>query len=191
MTVPGSARGVVGRGQARDVFFPRLTTNRENLCNTAALQSLKIHSNHCVTAGDLSVLQTLFSTRGHGFKQNHRIHTTDATGVRDSFWEAVFASTAVVPKAAPSSLRPDQIDPVSAKIFASEFERTTSFLNAGGIAAVHARGRDREAIWDAMKRREVFGTSGHRMLVWFDLINGGSDVLPMGSETEMSINPRF
>jgi len=194
MTVPGSTpEEWLDAGQARDVFLPAFNYKpRKSVQYGLALQSFEDPQQPLrYRWGFIGSTDTHSARAGHGFKQDHRIHTTDATGVRDSFWEAVFASTAVVPKAAPSSLRPDQIDPVSAKIFASEFERTTSFLNAGGIAAVHARGRDRDAIWDAMKRREVYGTSGHRMLVWFDLINAGSDVLPMGSETEMSTNPRF
>jgi hypothetical protein len=42
-----------------------------------------------------------------------------------------------------------------------------------------------------MKRREVYGTSGHRMLLWFDLIQDEKMPLPMGSELDTQDAPHF
>ena len=73
-----------------------------------------------------------------------------------------------------------------------ETERRSSFMSTGGLVAVHAEGRDRNSIWQALKQREVYGTSGDRMLLWFDLIDGGGQtVSAMGSEIEYADKPRF
>jgi len=75
-----------------------------------------------------------------------------------------------------------------------EVERQASFLMTGGLVAVHSAGRDRESIWSALERREVYGTTGQRTLLWFDLLNppgSRGQLLPMGGETRMSSSPIF
>jgi len=75
-----------------------------------------------------------------------------------------------------------------------ETERQASFFLTGGLIAAHAEGRDREAIWQSLMRKEVYATSGPRILLWFHLLNPpgsrGTEI-PMGGQTEMSSNPIF
>ena len=72
-----------------------------------------------------------------------------------------------------------------------EMERTSSFFYTGGLVATHSQDKSRESIWNSLKTKEVYATSGTRILLWFDLLNSGEGIIPMGSETKMKTNPRF
>jgi hypothetical protein len=71
-----------------------------------------------------------------------------------------------------------------------EFERQGSFFMTGGLVAVHSVGRDRESIWHALERKEVYATSGERILLWFDYAGPGRPQ-PMGSSLASAANPMF
>jgi len=77
-----------------------------------------------------------------------------------------------------------------------EFERFASFFGTGGLVAVHSSGRARQSIWEALERKEVYGTSGDRILLWFDLVTGSDEegrerTSPMGSQVLSADNPEF
>jgi hypothetical protein len=107
---------------------------------------------------------------------------TFATGMKSKFWEYSYDAEdpnfPEIPKITPGESQPDS-------------ERVSSFVYPGGILAVHSSGRGKEAIWTALKNKNVYGTSGPRILLWFDLMNSPEGKIPMGSEIIMSQNPRF
>ncbi len=73
-----------------------------------------------------------------------------------------------------------------------EPERLASFFLTGGLVATHSNGKNRDAIWNSIKRKEVYATSGPRILLWFNLVNApNGEEVPMGSDIKMSENPRF
>jgi hypothetical protein len=119
---------------------------------------------------------------GTGYKQYERRKMTFATGVKSKIWEYQYEAEdpnfPEIPKINPGESQPDS-------------ERVSSFVYPGGILAVHSDGRGRDAIWTALKNKNVYGTSGPRILLWFDLINAPLGKAPMGSEIVMSQNPRF
>jgi hypothetical protein len=126
---------------------------------------------------------------GTGYKERDRLDTTEARGARDRAIYEFLTPQAGEEKSAVArdfdtlrgSLSPIQV---------LDFERQASFFASGGLAAVHSAGRSREAIWDAFLRKEIYGTSGPRILLWFDLLNGDAP-RPMGSEVRLAEAPRF
>ena len=70
-------------------------------------------------------------------------------------------------------------------------DRARLFYYTGGLTAVHAQGRDRQAIFDALDRRETYGTSGDRIALWFDWIAPDGTSKPMGSEIEVRSAAKF
>jgi len=96
----------------------------------------------------------------------------------------------------PPAERTPESRPVTPDLYSSSWatwdvERTNSMSITGGLVAVHATSRSRDAIWNALKSRNVYATSGERMLLWMNLVNSPGSVLPMGSAVRMNRNPEF
>jgi len=130
---------------------------------------------------------------GTGYKEFDRFGTTEVIGAPDAAWRRRLSPPAVPP--APKSTVLD-FNRLPRGLEGLEGERNVSFFMTGGLVAVHANGRSRNEVWNALKRKEVYGTSGDRILLWFDLINApgpdGRDVsVPMGGETRLAQPPRF
>jgi hypothetical protein len=73
-----------------------------------------------------------------------------------------------------------------------DWQRQNSYYYSGGLVAVHAQGRSRDDIWDALDKRQVYATTGERMLLWFDLLNPPTDEsVAMGGSATLTETPRF
>ena len=126
---------------------------------------------------------------GTGYKERDRLDTTEARGARDVDTYRFLTPQATEEKAGePRSFETlrESLSPLQVL----DFERQASFFASGGLAAVHSVSRSRDAIWDALLRKETYATSGPRILLWFELLSGGAP-RPMGSEARLAETPRF
>ncbi len=127
---------------------------------------------------------------GTGYKEFARLQMTEARGAPSESWRNAMFGDRGQPE--PESTTYTIATLMQRPPFELMWmERQASFFITGGLVAVHATERSREAIWDAMQSRNVYGTSGDRLLLWFDIKNGPEGVLPMGSELEFTGTPKF
>jgi hypothetical protein len=136
-----------------------------------------------------------YARGGTGYKEIYRPGNTESRERTRGDAGAVAALFRRDPEEPVAESRPFDLETTEISGFQLfETERQASFFLTGGLIATHAEGRDREAIWQSLLRREVYGTSGPRILLWFHLLNPpgsrGAEV-PMGSQTEMNTNPIF
>lgn len=126
---------------------------------------------------------------GTGYKEIARHGMTEAGGPINETWRRFFVP-AEDPQIQSRRFSREELASVAA-FRLLEMERQGSFWLTGGLAAVHSEGRSRGEVWDALQRRETYATSGPRILMWFDLLNGGDGTAPMGSTVELDRNPVF
>ena len=198
LTVPGAKPAEwLDAGQCRDCTLPAF-----NYRPGGAAQYLLALSNFDAGGvprrfrfGFIASSDNHFARPGTGYKEVHRRGFTESNriGRREGMLESVLGppeEEAAIAESHPYDRAGSRLTPL--QVF--ELERQASFFSTGGLVAVHAAGRDRGAIWDALQRREVYGTSGPRILLWFDLLNppgSRGETLPMGGEARMTSNPIF
>lgn len=129
---------------------------------------------------------------GTGYKERDRMHNVEGfaiadPGIRDFIMRSL-------PEKLPFSVPVPPGEDGDQAWRLSHVERGSSFFLTGGLIATHATDRSRDAIWSSLERKEIYATSGDRILLWFDLLNAddtGAVVAAMGSEVSMRSNPRF
>jgi len=142
--------------------------------------------------GFVASSDTHFARAGTGYREFSPLGMTDLTGA-----SATELRELVEPSPGKPGGRAVPFDPSGLVVLpGGDVARSASYYYTGGLVAAHATGRDRTALWDAFRRREVYGTSGPRILLWFDLLNGagpdgGEALVPMGGVTGMARAPRF
>ncbi len=127
---------------------------------------------------------------GTGYKEFGRLRMTEARGAPSESWRASMFGSRGKPE--PQSVT-YTIDGLMERppFELMWMERQASFFITGGLVAAHVEERSREAIWDALQSRNVYGTSGDRILLWFDLKNAPDGPRPMGSELSFDRVPKF
>lgn len=191
-TVPGtSVEDWLGCGQCEDCFLPGfdhrpMTTGQYALAITHEPEG---ESPLRYRFGLIGSSDNHRARPGTGYKEVDRYGMTDVTGART---EAMARTRFMDDRdPAPESVRYDHENAPLGLARLRHMERQASFWVTGGLVAAHSTGRAREAIWDAFHRREVYATSGGRILLWFDWFAPDGTKRPMGSEIETDAAPRF
>lgn len=193
LTVPGAGvEDWKDCGQCRDCFNPSF-----NFRPGAAAQYVLAKGNFSDPKNPRHALYGFIGSSdnhsaraGTGYKELGRRKMGEATGPENESWRARFFPKQKPPLPESESLSFEDLMKL-APFQIVHLERQASFFMTGGLVAVHSQGRSREAIWDALRRREVYATSGERILLWFDLVNGPSGRVAMGAEVKLGTAPKL
>jgi len=191
-TVPGTTtKDWQGCGQCKDCFNPAFSYRPGGSAQYALARGHfdKNGSSHA-RFGFIASSDNHTSRPGTGYKEFARRKMTEAAGPRTKAWRDRLFGKPSKPTPESRKLSRKQIDDM-APFRVVHLERQSSFFMTGGLVAVHSSGRDRNAVWDGLKRREVYGTSGERTLLWFDLVNGPKGKHSMGADVPLSATPKF
>jgi hypothetical protein len=192
-TVPGTTTAEWGdSGQCRDCFLPAFNHRpRSSVQYIMALGRTDERGEPLrFRFGFLSSSDNHSSRPGTGYKEYDRKNMTE---MRFASFQRGVLGDEDRGEPEPESIAEPEFDPRSF-FGVLETERQASFFLTGGLVAAHTEGRSRDAIWQALERKEVYGTSGPRILLWFDLMNPPGtrgDELPMGSAVRMRQSPVF
>ncbi|MEO1034770.1 MAG: DUF3604 domain-containing protein [Pseudomonadota bacterium] len=183
-------------GQCRDCFLPSFHYRPLGSAQHR-LAVREFDSNGAPIRRYLGFTATSASHRarpGSGYKERDRFLNTDAIRTRDqALFQLIFGGTSRYARDIEDNtfypLWP--LDPDAQPRANVEHERAQSYRYSGGLTAVHAADDSRAALLDALARREVYATSGDRILLWFSIDNVGPRPRPMGARVSADYAPRF
>jgi hypothetical protein len=190
LVIPGAEiEDWLDSGQCRDCFIPAF-----NYRPASSVQYMMALTNFDdpedpkrFRFGFMSSSDVHTARPGTGYKEINRREMTEASGLAAGAPD-ILRGPPREPVAFSEEVDTTKVSPLQLL----ETERISSYFTTGGLIAVHSSGRDRGSIWEALERREIYGTSGGRTLLWFDLLNGPEgQELPMGSSVEMGQPPQF
>lgn len=185
-------------GQCQDCFLPTFNHNpRTSTQYALAIGNFDDSSDSprrfrfaIVAASDVHTARP-----GTGYKEIDRRENTEAAGVSS---EILYQGQLALFGTPEARSEVHSTTEIRQELLLKHAERQFSFLSTGGLTAVHAEKRNRAGIWNAIQNKEVYGTSGDRILLWFDMLNPWSDTDPadeniaaMGSELKLAHTPKF
>ena len=192
LTIPGlDGREWADSGQCKDCFMPAFSYRPKMSVQYAlALGDFSKNPPGRFKFGMIGSSDNHSSRPGNGYKEIQRKFNSESRISSDSslqinFSEFLGNSEYKLPRSK------GLLDTSKERTLPSQSDRGTSYLYTGGLVAVHAEKRSINSLWEGMNVREVYATSGDRILLWFDLINHPDGIKSMGSEVPISTNPSF
>jgi hypothetical protein len=193
MVVPGeTAADWLDSGQCRDCFLPAFNYRPRNSTQYITALTNFEEGPERFRFGFIASSDNHSARPGTGYKEYDRSDMTEQRGAKTPEQASLLAGEPEAPTLEPRAFDPSSVQGMGVFRIA-ETERQNSFWLTGGLVAVHAESRTRDGVWNALQKKETYGTSGPRILLWFDLLNpsGQAGRLPMGSEVAQGETPRF
>ena len=191
LTVPGvKIEDWLDSGQCRDCYLPSFNYRPGGSAQYGlAISNFDKANVSRFNFGFIASSDNHRARPGTGYKEIDRFVTTEANGPSNQYVADILYP---MDEAADRSidLRESPLLGLRSGFGSFEAEREASFFTTGGLAAVHANGRDRSSIWEGLSSKETYGTSGDRILLWFDLVDSEL-ISPMGSTVSRTDNPKF
>tara|TARA_B100000965_G_scaffold62591_1_gene48399 strand:- start:1407 stop:3623 length:2217 start_codon:yes stop_codon:yes gene_type:complete len=191
LTVPGvKIEDWLDSGQCRDCYLPSFNYRPGGSAQYGlAISNFDKANVSRFNFGFIASSDNHRARPGTGYKEIDRFVTTEANGPSNQYVaDVLYPMDEAADRS--SDLRESPLLGLRSGFGSFEAEREASFFTTGGLAAVHANGRDRSSIWEGLSSKETYGTSGDRILLWFDLVDSEL-ISPMGSTVSRKDNPKF